>query len=115
MPAASEGQRVCPLCKLISPATADQCDCGYDFGIGKLPDGIDPPRTPRSRAAGALFICVGVLGAVVFLLQGVPNFLHESGWLAGLGSFMIGWAAVVVFLATGLVLLVISYATKRAR
>lgn len=26
----------CPRCKLVNPATAERCDCGYDFGTGTM-------------------------------------------------------------------------------
>jgi hypothetical protein len=67
--------QVCPRCKLVSPATATECDCGYDLRVswdgqpGRLLE--NPHRLSRTtRGAGIFLICVAALGATVFSTRG---------------------------------------------
>jgi hypothetical protein len=111
-------QQVCPRCKLISPPTASKCDCGYDFSISwdeQTSEMREKPAWPRTRIVGVFLICAAVLAATMFLTRGVPNFLGDSGWLKGLADELLAWGTTVLFLAVGLILLLISFATRRGR
>ena len=54
----------CPRCKLISPATAQRCDCGYDF---------------ETKTVEKAFVTVG------------PKMKHTGSWIIAWFTILIIW------------------------
>jgi hypothetical protein len=93
-----------------------KCDCGYDFRVSSDEQTSEIPARPvwpPTRIVGVFLICAAVLAATMFLTRGVPNFLGGSGWF--LASDLAAWGTTVLFLAVGLILLLISFARSRGR
>jgi hypothetical protein len=109
-----QGQQVCPRCKLISPATATTCDCGYDLCSpwDAQPSAVrEKPRRPGTRVVGAFLACLGVFASAAIWIRGIPEF-HAWPRLETLLQF----AVPAVSLFVGVVLLFFSFlATPRGR
>lgn len=75
-----ESQSVkCPNCRLINPASAQRCDCGYDFCAGTLPENAKG-KPADLTLAGLKF---GLL--LVLLLAGAQahSLISEAGYVQG--------------------------------
>jgi hypothetical protein len=48
----------CPRCRLINPPTAARCDCGHDFGTGKVEQAYFQQGLPRELKHGVLVLVV---------------------------------------------------------
>lgn len=72
----------CPRCKLINPASAQRCDCGYDF-VKKI---VEKPyfkqRLPKEIKTYFLILVplnlLGVIGAIV--MGNLINIIMISVW-----------------------------------
>jgi hypothetical protein len=105
----------CPRCGLINPATAQRCDCGYDF-ISKSVEKsyfTSSPNITRSRIAIGAQVVALVLagGAVMWGCWMVHVALHpgNSGEFGGVSVLL----AAVVDMPVGLVSLVVGLAVKK--
>lgn len=59
----------CPKCEVVSPDTAERCDCGYDFVL-------DPPHSANPAVKGVIrSILKGIAGVagVVWLLAPITR------------------------------------------
>jgi hypothetical protein len=80
----------CPKCKLVSPDTAERCDCGYDFPTGTMQSSFLTVKD-RRRKVGAL----GVVGAFLVILRlGGLTALAQRGWVPLV--FAVGFVVLVV-------------------
>ena len=82
----------CPQCGLFNPDSAEECDCGFVFGVDT------PRRLPRTKAkwtvavtAGSVFCAVGTFGLMSTLKIEVANFVI-GGLAIGTGLAVIGTA-----------------------
>jgi hypothetical protein len=51
----------CPVCRLLSPDTAERCDCGYDFATGHIAAFYANPSNAEIRAERGMTVAqVGV-------------------------------------------------------
>jgi len=59
----------CPRCKLVNPANAKRCDCGYDFQTHTIRQSYLTERDRRlfRPSAGA----AGVVVTILFLLEAI--------------------------------------------
>lgn len=88
----------CPTCKLVNPATAVLCDCGWSFVDGKL---TERPRdlvrederrhqhrsgAHRELGIGALLLLVGIV---------VTAATYASASSSG-GSYVVAYGAIIV-------------------
>jgi drug/metabolite transporter superfamily protein YnfA len=99
----------CPKCGLENPATAEWCDCGYDFSTGKVKTSTTQPFSSSSggTAAGyfsfqmmispAIIRFVYVVGAIALVVYGlvvISAAAKEPG--SGLGSGAYGMLLIIV-------------------
>jgi hypothetical protein len=97
--------RECPKCGTVSPPTAEQCDCGYEFATGRVTS--PPVQRPPSSPVAWLLVPVGLMvGAVVG--GTVCAMTSPVAELAVLWVFLLGafWGTVVGG-ATGVVAAVV--------
>src|SRR5262245_39316683 len=87
--------RECPKCGLISPPTAEQCDCGYEFATGR----VTAPPVPRPPASAVPWLLAPVGLMVGTMLGGLASLvLHAPRGIGGFLLFLfIGtfWGAVL--------------------
>jgi hypothetical protein len=97
--------QTCPRCKLISPRTAIECECGYDL------------RANRSEQRGQMLERPGVrgrrvLGAFLILLAGlIWTALKIASGNGGVPGYIVGYGSIflsLICLFFGLVLVAAS-------
>jgi hypothetical protein len=76
--------RECPRCGLVNPPTALRCDCGYEFGTGRV---VGQPLADPTRLSDLvtrlLAGCVGTLiGVVIGVAVAVPLCLQAAAQAA---------------------------------
>jgi len=58
----------CPRCRLVNPATAQRCDCGYDFASGTMKASyLRVPGGERGPVAAAPYVGLGLRLAALFI------------------------------------------------
>lgn len=77
-------QNSCPNCKLINPAGARLCDCGYDLVDGVQKQRLEPVEESAAHQFRWWFLLAAVVVAVV---SGVGGMLF--GFLASGGLFLL--------------------------
>ena len=99
----------CPGCGLLSPESAELCDCGYSFatqrkeraGISDAAESTTNRRVWFAHAAAGFG--VGVLCALVVLAPEIKSWNENHTGLRGLGlvlyTLMVAMASGVVFVA----------------
>jgi hypothetical protein len=53
----------CPRCDLVNPATAQRCDCGYDFASKQLKESYLAPRERKKQSSRKPFWWAGFAAA----------------------------------------------------
>ena len=75
----------CPNCKLVSPESAEHCDCGYDFATGSMQSSAEANDRPEKKEptdyTGLIFAAIL---APVFLL-----FIYFGKADTGLAVFIV--------------------------
>ena len=65
----------CPACKLVNPATANDCDCGYSFVDGSIGKSLLPPKPRESHPFDdprvLRFVIRAVIALVAFMIIGL--------------------------------------------
>ena len=67
----ADSPKSCPKCRLINPAAAERCDCGWDF-VAQRQERSYLPATPVSAAAGigaGLIVIYVVVRLVIALVR----------------------------------------------
>jgi hypothetical protein len=84
----------CPRCKLINPANAERCDCGYDFPSKSVKESyLKPNESPSQQSASPGEIVISVLLPIVGLALGL---LARSRGRARAGRTMMLIAATII-------------------
>jgi hypothetical protein len=60
----------CPKCDLVSPDTAQRCDCGYDFALDPMPS----TDSAIKRAIRMVIKCIAGVAAAVWFLAPVTRY-----------------------------------------
>jgi hypothetical protein len=84
----------CPRCKLVNPATAVRCDCGYDLQTGTMQDSYLTERDkhlPRQN--------LGIAGAVLAILLTMEFMLRLSSAAVARHSVALGALSVILVIA----------------
>ena len=68
----------CPKCELVSPDSAERCECGYPFPSGS----IQPPKLAVRRAARTAIKGVAGVAVVFWLLAPVTRYPGLAVFLA---------------------------------
>lgn len=103
--------RECPKCRLINPPTTDQCDCGYEFGTGR----VSSSSVRRQHAPPVAWLLVPI-GLMVGAVLGGPLYLAavRPPGLAGLYYLLMGAVyGVVLGTTAGLVTAIVLRAHQR--
>jgi hypothetical protein len=70
----------CPNCKLVNPANATKCDCGYDFHTGTMQESCLKPANIEIQAAWFwLFAIWALLLLPWFFPFGLTGMMWDSG------------------------------------
>ena len=98
----------CPECGLISPASAQRCDCGFDFQTGKIKESYLPapredPVKARERvkssymhiALGVFLLLLGGIGLIVCIKENHRG-LTDIGFTASIFAIMAGLLEIVL-------------------
>jgi hypothetical protein len=65
----------CPKCKLLNPAEAERCDCGWDFATNRQEGSYIRPK--RGNPAPTIVVSVGAILVIVKLtLLVIHAFAH---------------------------------------
>jgi hypothetical protein len=88
----------CPACGLISPGSAQRCECGYDFERGELSREARAAHAAAREAGNSAII--GGIGLIVFgvllsffTMAGGAGYLFYGAVIAGIISLVKGLAA----------------------
>lgn len=95
--------KACPRCKLINPADADRCDCGYEFSSGEVKASyLPPPKQPdvakEVRVFALALIALNTL-ALVVSDAGEPTSMAILVWRPTSVVVLIAWSVSVYYLA----------------
>ena len=86
--------RRCPNCKLISPGSAETCDCGYSFKSGELgdvPAGRERPGGKVGNGMGQILFGV----ALIIIGIGVTVVTHDSATRNGGGTYIVAYGPIL--------------------
>lgn len=64
--------KVCPRCNLGNPASAQRCDCGYDFEAGALRESLLSQEDQARYLRNDVDIPTMLAKAIVFIIALVP-------------------------------------------
>jgi hypothetical protein len=84
----------CPVCKLVNPATAMECDCGYSFVTDEMTArGEERARQQEHRSWANGRLIIGVVLLVIGILVTVVTYSDASD--SG-GTYTIAYGAMIV-------------------
>jgi hypothetical protein len=93
----------CPRCKLINPASAQRCDCGYDFSTKTIKQSyLGPKDSPAHQSASPGEILVCILVPIVGLALGL---LARSRGRAQAGRTMMLVSTAIIAINVAILLL----------
>src|SRR5215813_756572 len=84
----------CPVCKLVNPVTAMECDCGYSFVTDEMTARGEEQarqRAHRSWANGRLIVGMLLLGIGIAVTAATYHDASQSG-----GTYTIAYGAMIV-------------------
>lgn len=100
--------RECPICGLVSPLTASQCDCGYRFTDDPAADAAAARWANRQILGRGLFgaavgACLAAFALVIVMAIGMhplgfPALAEPGVWLGTMGGAAAFGALVAVLL-----------------
>ena len=86
----------CPNCKLVNPASATRCDCGYDFETRTIQPSYLTERDKQLsiRKLGVAGVILGILLGLEFVLRLTSVAVAKHSWALGISTVIL--AAVLV-------------------
>jgi hypothetical protein len=88
----------CPTCKLVNPATAVLCDCGWSFVDGKMAErphdlAREDERQQERRSGANRQMAIGALLFVVGVVITAATYASAS---TGGGRYVVAYGAIIV-------------------
>jgi hypothetical protein len=94
------GGMQCPKCRLISPAGAQRCDCGYDFETNSMKKSYIHGTPEAPEVIGEIVRDVGrrdlVIGGIWLALGAVATIGTYAVAAAQGGTYVVAYGAIVV-------------------
>jgi len=89
----------CPKCRLVSPPSAQRCDCGYDFNLNRMerPYIADARLEPGSPAVGVIAGLFGLIGVGLVYALSRSSTTRTSAWIGFALKLVI---TILILLAT---------------